>query len=242
MTDITNEENIRLWSKAPHDMLDSFGEGDFGRVHLLNPTILQLLGAVQGKKILDAGCGQGYLCRILAKKGAIVTGIEPANDFIEYAIKKEETEKLGITYIKEDLSKFTTLTNTFDSVVSNMVFMDIPDYESAIRNCINVLKVRGSFIFSISHPCFEDVGDEWKEKGQIVVKEYFKEFDIKRHFGYSFHRPLSSYINLLIQQDCRIVEMVEPQLNSDAALENPQYERDRHVPSYLVVKAKKSGE
>lgn len=76
---ITNNDIIRAWGNAPQDAALQHGdEGDFARQHLLNPALFSLLGDVQGKTILDAGCGQGYLCRMLAKRGAIVTGVEPA--------------------------------------------------------------------------------------------------------------------------------------------------------------------
>lgn len=111
---------------------------------------------------MDAGCGQGYLSRLLAKQKAKVIGIEPS-DLVDYAIKREGKEKLGITYIKADLSKWHDKPNYYDIVLSNMVFMDIPDYQSAMKNCISVLKPGGLFIFSISHPCF-DVEEGWQGK------------------------------------------------------------------------------
>lgn len=141
MTKITNNDNIQQWSSVPQSVLENFGEqGDFARQHLLNPALFSLLGDINGKKILDAGCGQGYLCRLLAKKGARVTGIEPARDFIQFAISREKEEKLGVDYIEMDLSEFTDSNEEFDIVVSNMVFMDIPDYQKAIHNCIRSLK------------------------------------------------------------------------------------------------------
>lgn len=237
---ITNKDVIKGWSKAPLELLENFGDGDFARIHLLNPAIRKLLGDVRGRKILDAGCGQGYLCRMLARKGAIMTGVEPAEDFINYAIQREEKENLGITYIKEDLSKFINSPDTFDCVVCNMVFMDIPEYESAIRNCIKALKRDGNFIFSLSHPCFEDIGDEWKERKQVVVKEYLGEYEIKRRFGYSFHRPLSKYVNFVVQEGCRIKEILEPQLDKDLVRQYPEYERDAYVPSFIVIHAAKN--
>ena len=40
------------------------------------PHMLGLLGDVAGQDVLDAGCGEGYLARILAGRGARVTGID----------------------------------------------------------------------------------------------------------------------------------------------------------------------
>lgn len=59
---LDNEDAIRHWSQVPPAEVEAFGDtGDFARQHLLTPHILQLLGDVQGKQLLDAGCGQGYL-------------------------------------------------------------------------------------------------------------------------------------------------------------------------------------
>src|SRR5712692_7377564 len=110
MSEITNADAINAWSNAPAEVLQNFGEeGDFARNHLLNPAIFSLLGDVTSKRILDAGCGQGYLARLLAKKGALVTGIEPAQNFYTYALERERAEQLGINYLQADLSSLNYL-------------------------------------------------------------------------------------------------------------------------------------
>ena len=178
------------------------------------------------------------MSRLLAKKGAKVTGIEPAKDFIQYAIEKERKEKLGIDYIEKDLSEFTEPNEEFDIVVSNMVFMDIPDYQKAIHNCIRSLKKGGSFIFSISHPCFFPDA-EWDKNPVVEIKEYFEEYSEKQNFGYSFHRTLSSYLDFVIDDGCEIKKLIEPKLDEETAKLKENYLRQAHVPSFLVVCAVK---
>ena len=102
MREPTNADVIAAWSHYPEHLIE--GEGDLVRQYLLNPTIFSLLGEVRGKRILDAGCGQGYLCRLLARKGASVTGVEPAEALIRYALRREERDQLGIEYVQADLS------------------------------------------------------------------------------------------------------------------------------------------
>lgn len=75
----TNDDIIAAWSAAANAHADGFGEeGDEPRRLLLNPAIFAMLGKVRGQRILDAGCGQGYLARLLAQRGARVVGVEPA--------------------------------------------------------------------------------------------------------------------------------------------------------------------
>jgi 2-polyprenyl-3-methyl-5-hydroxy-6-metoxy-1,4-benzoquinol methylase len=240
VTRINNAEAISYWAGLPRELIERFGdEGDSGRQHLLNPAIFRMLGDIRGKRILDAGCGQGYLCRLLAKEGAHATGVEPAAPLIGYAIEREHSENLGIVYIQEDLSAFAFSNAHFDAVVANMVFMDIPDYQQAMRNCVRCLKDYGDLIFSLSHPCFEGTDSEYAENGHLEITEYFEEHSIKQTYGYRFHRPLSQYLNLSIQSGCCLKEIVEPQLDAAFAEQDRKYARNAHVPAFIIIHAMK---
>lgn len=235
---ITNQQAIEAWSTAPQELAESFGdEGDFARQHLLNPALFALLGDVAGKRILDAGCGQGYLCRQLTQRGAIVTGVEPVQQWYSYAVEREQQQPLGITYLQADMSEFQDTQYRFDCVIANMVFMDIPDYKAAMRNCIAALKSGGSFIFSLLHPCFEEPATEWVKKGYVEVREYLQEYTAQQTYAYLFHRPLSSYINFVIEEGCILRKMLEPQLSADIALQDKLSERSLHVPHFVVIHA-----
>lgn len=241
MSRITNNQNIQDWDRATKYVTNKFDdEGDYYRKYVLNQALLSLLGHVKEKGILDAGCGEGYLSRLLAKKGARIIGLEPADGLINYAIEKEKKEKLDISYIKADLSKWQSKQNYFDAVVSNMVFMDIPDWKSAMKNCIKALKSKGLFIFSISHPCFDVEGNWEEDKPYVIVKNYFNEYKIHNYIGYSFHRMLSSYINLLVESGCIIKKIIEPQLPIEIAHLNKNNQRDKNIPNFLLIKAVKN--
>jgi hypothetical protein len=56
-----------------------------------------------------------------------------------------------------------------------MVFMDIPDYESALKTCVAALLGQAGQMVSLLHPCFEEAASAWKEKGYVEVREYFRE-------------------------------------------------------------------
>lgn len=240
MTKVTNADVINAYAEIPQELIEGFGEeGDLTRRYLLNPTIFALLGDVKGKSILDAGCGQGYLSRLLARRGASVTGVEPSAAFYRYAAQREQSEQSGIHYVQADLSTWTPPAATFDFVIANMVLMDIPDYAAALKNCVAALSHMGGLIFSLLHPCFEETGSAWKEKGYVEVRDYFEERAVQQTYGHFIHRPLSTYLNSVIEAGCTLQKVLEPQLEKKVA-ELHHAERYWSVPGYIVIYATKA--
>lgn len=58
--------------------------GDSNRRFIIDPALWSFLDDVRGLSVLDAGCGNGYLTRVLATKGANAVGIDYSKTFIEY--------------------------------------------------------------------------------------------------------------------------------------------------------------
>lgn len=220
--------------------MDFGEEGDFARQHLLNPTLLALLGNVRGRKVLDAGCGNGYLARLLAKKGALVKGVERA--LYHLAAEREQIVPQSILYLEEDpsllLPRMPHLSDAFDTVVCNLVPRDIPDCDAAIANCLGCLRPSGDFVFSILHPCFEDVASARAPKGPVSTAEYFEHGATPQgRFGCFFHRPLSYPLNAVAGRGGHIRGVVEPQLKAAIPLAGKAFERDKCTPSFFVVRA-----
>src|SRR5215813_2812065 len=65
--------------------------------------LLELLGDVAGERVLDAACGDGYLSRVLAERGALVTGIDLGPRLIELA--RQRDPGLTIDYRVADLGR-----------------------------------------------------------------------------------------------------------------------------------------
>ena len=237
----TNERVIAEWGEVPREVLAAIGPyGDFAKEHLLNDAMLRMLGGVSGKRVLDAGCGHGYLSRLLAARGAQVVGVEPATSLFEYAVEVEDREQHGIRYVKEDLSTLSDL-GMFDAVVASMVFMGVPRWRDAMRRCVESLSPGGSFVFSLTHPCFENARGSWQEHGAVVVREYLHEYEIDVPYAADFHRPLSQYVNHLISLGCDIVELCEPGLDPAAAVAGPDgLQAYVHVPPFVIVAARRS--
>ena len=65
------------WNDAAESWVDFVRKGkDYYRDELNNPATFKLMGDVNGQIVLDLACGEGYNTRILARKGAKVTGVD----------------------------------------------------------------------------------------------------------------------------------------------------------------------
>src|SRR5215469_9298198 len=107
------------------------------------PQFLEMLGDVSGLTVLDAGCGEGYLSRILAHRGASVTGIDISPRLIEIAYAKHPEGT--ITYQVANLSQpLPAYKQHFDLVVSHLVLNDVYDYQGFLDDHIDIdITVRG---------------------------------------------------------------------------------------------------
>ena len=97
-------------------LYEEFSETPF-REYLEFPSVLDLIGAPRGLRILDIGCGSGAYCRRLARAGASqVTGIDVSDGMLTQAQEQERRSPQGIEYISGPLPE--NKAGTFDLALS----------------------------------------------------------------------------------------------------------------------------
>lgn len=90
----------------------------FYRENMEFPSFLRALGPVQGKRVLDVGCGDGLYARMVAQRGAEqVVGMDSSGAMIGLAEAAEEEQPLGIQYHVHDMAMMPTL-GSFDLVIA----------------------------------------------------------------------------------------------------------------------------
>src|SRR5437764_145496 len=130
--------------------------GDLWHRTLIYPGILKVIGQVQGRDILDVGCGNGSLVRILARMGNRVTGVDGSPGIIERAKLRETANPLGVTYHTSDAANLSIFEeNSFDLVTTCMALMDMPDAAGAIKEMGRLVRRSGRCVMLFSHPCFD---------------------------------------------------------------------------------------
>src|SRR5947209_2283826 len=64
--------------------------------------LITLIGDVHGQYVCDLACGQGWIARELAQRGAQVTGVDVATTLLDLARQQEEQQPLGLLYLQDD--------------------------------------------------------------------------------------------------------------------------------------------
>jgi 2-polyprenyl-3-methyl-5-hydroxy-6-metoxy-1,4-benzoquinol methylase len=141
------------------------------RQFLHYPAIIQLLGDIRGKSVLDIGCGDGVFDRVLAKDcGAKVVGYDKATDLIAIAQKSEQENPLDVEYVVSDPVTFKSDVH-FDESFSVMVLSYAPDVDYLLRffkSAYDHLKSGGRFMSVIFNP-------EFKAFNTVLANRLFKQ-------------------------------------------------------------------
>ncbi|MCP5096022.1 MAG: class I SAM-dependent methyltransferase [Chloroflexi bacterium] len=115
--------------------------------------------------VLELGCGEGVVGRLLTEKGYHVTGLDISHTAIAWAQEKAAAANLDIQYAQTDLSKPNTLpTDKYDLIVDGNCFHCIisADRKQFLQNAYRALKDGGTFF--ISSLCSKGQADEMIER------------------------------------------------------------------------------
>jgi 2-polyprenyl-3-methyl-5-hydroxy-6-metoxy-1,4-benzoquinol methylase len=251
MPEKTLEELTKLWDRNAAKMATYVSSmGDRNKEVLLTPLVLDWLGDVRGLQVLDAGCGEGFLSRLMAERSAQVTAIDYSRKMLEIA-RERTPEDLRICYCHANLEGMPDVqSDSFDFIVSLLALQDIQDYQAALQEFHRVLKPGGKFFLAFTHPCFTSDGewirDESGNKLYWKTDRYFQEREIEMridpdsdHNPIGFHRTLSSYYRAINQAGFRITDLVEPVPSLEVIKKKPSFKDDLRMCHFIVFDLEK---
>ena len=218
-SDDINRQTREIWDANAEWWDDYVGaEGnDFHRV-LIAPSQMRLLRVKPGQRVLEIACGNGQFAREMARRGADVVAFDFSERFVERA--RQHTAQSGIKSIDYRVLDATSEEQllplgerAFDAAVCTMALMDMATIEPLFRSLARLLKPGGRFVFSVTHPCFNNASCQLVAETQdrdgdfgtvysVKVSQYLHP-DVQRGIGivgqpqphYYFHRPLSDLLN-----------------------------------------------
>lgn len=149
---MSNADPIELekFSQLAHRWWDQNSE--FKPLHEINPIRLDYinrLAQLPGKSVLDVGCGGGILSESMAGIGAQVTGIDLGDKALQVAKLHLLESGKQVTYRKIAVEELATeQPASFDVITCMEMLEHVPDPQSVIRACSQLVKPGGHVFFS----------------------------------------------------------------------------------------------
>jgi len=113
----------------------------------------RLIGDVNGKRILDLGCGMGHAAVALARNGAKVFAVDSDITQLTHTRELAEREGVKVELHHSDLAELAFLRNTsIDLIVSVFALATVDDLDRVFRQAHRVLQTGAPFIISLPHP------------------------------------------------------------------------------------------
>ena len=156
---------------------------------------MDIVGDVKGLRVLDAGCGDGLVARLLASRGAEVCAVDISAPLVELGRAKDPYH--SIDYRVHDLSgPLPDLEKSFDLVVSHFVLNDVPDYAGFVRTLSAVCRGGGRAIFSINNPysaVLREKATGYFATGESVIYQGLAQKGVEVYY---YHRTMEEYIEV----------------------------------------------
>jgi SAM-dependent methyltransferase len=216
------------------------GAGEWHQFKALFPDLSR-------EHMLDLGCGYGWHCKYAVERGAKqVLGIDLSEKMIQEAQKRNADPK--ITYRVCGLDEYEYPADSYDCVVSNLVFHYIADIDAVFRKVHLTLMADGVFLLNMEHPVFTaGVNQDWiygsDGKPQYwPVDDYFYPGErITRFLGQNVnkqHHTLTQILMALINAGFRL-EAVEEAIPSAEMMDIPGMSDEMRRPMMLLIRAQK---
>ena len=155
--------------------------------------LLDIVGDPEGREALDAGCGEGYLSRLLARRGATVTAVDISSRLV--AAARSRAQAVAVDYRVADLSDpQPDLVGRFDLVISHLVLNDVEDHEGYVRTIAGSLKPGGRVAMSLNSPYSavrREKAKSYFEPGPPVIYQGLASLGIRVPF---YHRTMEEYV------------------------------------------------
>ena len=207
-----------------------------------------MLPPLQGRSLLDLGCGFGWHCRYAAEQGAArVVGVDLSENMLCRAA--EINGGSGIEYRRAAIEDIDFASESFDVVLSSLALHYVRDLDAAFARVFAVLKRGGDFVFSIEHPVFTALEKQdwfYGEDGEILHSplDNYQDEGV-RHSNWmaddvvKYHRTVSGVLNSLLSAGFALTRLAEPRPDPALLAERPELKLEGRRPIFRIVSARK---
>ena len=225
-----------LW--RPYDrMADEFlahAEDNAYNAHYDRPAVLDLLGDVAGRRVLDAGCGPGLYAEALLARGAEVLAFDASSAMVELAqARVGDRAEIRVARLDEPLPYAD---DSVDLVVCALAIHYVADRHATFAEFHRVLRPGGAVVVSTQHPT-----TDWIRKGgsyfDRVLETDAWAMQSGRHEVQYWREPLSDLCAAATDAGFVIQRLVEPRAPEIMRQRWPaEYEKLARRPGFLALR------
>jgi len=230
---------------------------DSYQTHVILPGLKKILDTKPGQVLLDAGCGTGLFSHAFAALGLRVTGVDIGAESIAIAQKEAQKTENFVVASVENMPQIRS--STFDHVICVLSLQNIENGKQALQEMVRILAPKGTLTLVINHPTFripQATSWEWTADARTHfrrVDRYLSEHKVTiqmqpgrdtRDITYSFHRPLSWYLNQAANMGMTLTksqEWISHRKTDQGPQKTPELERTRHeIPLFMCLQWRKN--
>lgn len=220
------------------------------RYYVGTSALLNLIGDVQDKTVIDIGCGGGDITAAIHDRGASVIGIDRANGFLE----KAKAEFPHVRFLEMDACAMTGIdAASADLAVMFMVTLSMTSRDMLSRlfsETARILKPGGHLVYGTVHPVSIGNLDEPIRRVRLPEGLGYCDSEIRVetdlllcdnnwiHFS-DCHWTMQDIVSHMVANQLYVTELKEPIVAREDIDKDPRLEVMAHRPYYLLLKARK---
>jgi SAM-dependent methyltransferase len=209
------------------------------------PEILELIGEVAGRRVIDLGCGDAQIGReLLAAGAASYMGVEPSQNMLQLA-----GETLAGTtgqVVAGTIERWTAPPASADLVISRLALHYVENVEETFCRAFEALAPGGRLAFSVEHPvissCNRSLGDDGTRRDWIVDDYHRSGRREIRWLGQDlvkYHHTVEEFFGGLQRAGFTVEALREGRPRRERFLREETYLRRQRIPLFLLLAARK---
>ncbi len=246
----TDWGNVAGW----YDQLVGESGSEYQREVVL-PGVLRLLNPQPAQRVLDIACGQGVLCRILAERGAEVTGIDAAAELIRAA---RERGPASVHYHVADARSLEFLPEShFHSAACMLAIQNMNPLPPVFAEVARALISGGRLVIVMMHPCFrgpKETSWGWDDAKKVQYRRVDRYLLPRKSpiitrpgeephvYTWAFHKPIEAYVKSLRNAGL-LIDALEEWPSHKTSTSGPRAHAEnvarKEIPMFLAIRAVK---
>jgi SAM-dependent methyltransferase len=235
-----NSRSFTAWPAWDDTSLDAVQYGP----DIPTEADLRLLGPLDGKRVLELGCGGGPMAVAMAKQGARVIAVDESAQQVAHARRLAEHEVVKIELHQGDLADLAFVrADTVDAALSVYSLGAVADLDRVFRQVHRVLRPEAPLVISLPHPAFRAMNRTGEPPS--LQRSYFdrtpRPWTIGEDSGNDYPLTISDLFTSLTRANFRVDAVLEPEPAKGGHRSSYWADVMQWVPSTLIVRSRKQG-